>query len=243
MPKRPSSLHRALATLLLLACTSFAGAASLQSSVRQAEELVTKGDWEGALEAYRALQVEHPNEDLVLFGLGCAQYRKAEAMPEGADPTVRGALYSEAQATFERLSASRNAHLAADAAFNRANSLAQKAALLPEQDFKPKVAALQQAISAYEAVLASHPEHAAAQSNLDHVRYTLRLLQQNKPQEQEKKDDKGDEKNEDQEKQPPQQIIFFTEAQTEIPGAQAVVSPDSDTVELVRPNAAPGATP
>lgn len=243
MPNRVANLFRVIAACLLLSLANAAGAASVRSGVSQAEALVAKGDWEGALEAYHALQVEHPNEDLVLFGLGCAQYRKAEAMPEGADPAARAALYSEAQATFERLTTSSNPRVAADAAFNRANCVAQKAALLPEQEFKPKVAALQQAVGAYESVLASHPDHTAAQGNLDHVRYTLRMLQQSKPEEQENKDDKGDENKDEQKKQPPQQIIFFTDAQTEIPGAQAVVSPDSDTVELVRPSAAPGATP
>lgn len=231
-----------LLALLIVGAAAQAAAASLHAGLQHAESLASKGDWDGALDAYHALQVEHPNEDVVLFGLGCAQYRKAEGMPEGADPTDRGALYTEAQSTFERLTTSSNAQVAADAAFNRANCVAQKAAMIPDQQAKPKTQALRQAIAAYEAVLASYPEHAGARKNLDHVRYSLRLLQQNM-QEQKNEDNKNEQSDDKQPPEPPQQIALFTEAQTEIPGAKAVVSEDSDTVQLVQPGTATEAQP
>jgi tetratricopeptide (TPR) repeat protein len=228
----------ALLTAALLAGGG-AAAAVPDRALRAAEEAARAGNHDAAVEQYRALQVDYPDDPRVLFGLGCAHYRKAESLPEGVDPAQRAGIYQEAQAVFDRLLGAADPAVRADAGFNRGNCVAQRAALVPDTSFKEKVQALRQAVAAYEAVLREHPDHAQTRQNLDHVRYRLRSLLQNPP-------DGEDAEQQPQEEPPPpqqQQVFrFFQQAYTELPGARAVVGEDSDTVELRRQDAA-GGTP
>lgn len=224
------------AACALIAASAWAKAP--ERALRAAEDLARQGDLAGAVEAYRGLQVDHPDDARVLFGLGAAHYRHAESLGDGAAPDQRAALYLEAQSVFERLLGAGDLRLRADAAFNRGNCFARRAGLIPDAQRKEKAQALRQAAAAYEEVLREHPGHAGAAQNLDHVRYRLRtLLQQDEPPPQDQQPEGTPPP-----PQPQQVFRYFRQAHTEIPGARAVVGEDSEVVELRRPGVG-GTTP
>jgi len=213
---------------LLLPGTAFAG--SMAERLDQANGHLRSGDAKRALELYREVQVDHPDEDRVIFGIGCAQYDQAAllakraqsalpAEPEAeaeteATPGVTE-LYDAAADSFGRLAASPAPELRADAAFNRGNCQVGKAAFLETQAQRDgAVAAYREAIATYEALLKEAPEHAGARTNLDHARYKLKQLlrqEQEEPEEQEK----------------PKSL--FLEPRTELPGARVEVPEDAPT--------------
>ena len=210
-------LQGALFTLLFLALLAIpAWAQSLSRGLEEAADVLAQGDAAAAVEAYRELQVAHPDAPEVIFGLGCAQYAQAQAKRDAADAEAAAAAFEEAQATFERVTNADDQQVARHAAFNRANCLAQRAKMIPaEQNYEAAVGALRRAADAYQAVLDDYPGYDAAQQNLDHVRYLLKQLLRNPPDKQE------------------QQVTVFTYADTELPNATAEIRDDT-TVELKR---------
>ncbi len=213
---------RALALLLLvLACPALAE--SYEDRLEQANSHLRSGDATGALDLYRELQVDYPDEDRVIFGIGCAQYdqaaplsaRTTASMPGAQDekeaPTA-ASLYDEAAATFDRLAVSRDPKLRVDAAFNRGNCAVSKAKFFADQGQRDEaVGAYRQAITIYEQLLKDSPEHAGALQNLDHARYELKLLLQQPPE------------------KPPEQpkpVSMFIKPSTDIPGAKVIVPED-----------------
>ena len=162
----------------------------------------------------------------MLYALGCAQYKLAESAGGGAD------AYKDAREAFDALANAKDPMIARNAAFNRANCLAQ-AAKAAASDPKGQQAALGQlrsAASAYEDFLRQYPGDTGAQQNLDHVRFVMKKMQRAS-----KQDDKQDQKQDD--KKPPQEppaSLAVRNAQTEIPGAKAEVG-DDNMVKLVKP--------
>jgi tetratricopeptide (TPR) repeat protein len=227
-------LSFAVAMVCLAGCVSSAHGESVRSRLEQAQTHLRANDSAKALEIYRELQVEHPESEPAVFGAGCAQYVQGEsklALNAGEEAV---AAFAEARASFERLVGSRNPEIRANAAFNRANCIAQTAKLTaanPEQ-YEAGVAALREAAAAYGVVLKEFPDHAGAKQNLDHVQYLLKKMLQNPPEKKEQdKDQKEPPKDEDQ----PKPVSVFIRAATELPGAEAQIHPESDTVELVPP--------
>jgi tetratricopeptide (TPR) repeat protein len=155
-----------------------ARAASLRSALQDASQLLADGDAPGAIASYREIQVEYPDSEEAKFGIGCSQY------VQGAGQSATGALeeaatsFQAAEEVFRRLSTAQDSRIREGAVYNRANTVAQKAKMIPPQEqYKEAVAALGEAVSAYEEVLRDFPEHKGAGQNLDHVRYQLKQLQ------------------------------------------------------------------
>ena len=197
----------------LLAVTAAAGAADRDEQLEQARAHLKAGNPARAIEVYRELQVDYPDDPAVLFGLGCAQYRRAEQHVEAEQAEEAAAMFEKARGVFDRVVSAQGADVAADAAFNRANCVARVAELTPAREkYQEAVAALRKAEAAYEAVLREYPDDARAKMNLDHVRYSLKKLLQRPPEAQES---------------------VFEYAETDIVGADAKA--EKATVKLVVP--------
>lgn len=227
----------ALTAIIGIVCASTAHAASLRNRLEEAQKLLQENNPGKALDIYREIQVEHPDSEQAIFGAGCAQYQQGAAKmgAQAGDEAVTA--FTDARASFERLLQSKDDRVRANAAFNRANCIAQSAKISASnpQNFEQGVNALREAAGAYEAVLKDFPHLEAARQNLDHVRYLLKKMLQNPP---EKQDQKKDDKKPPEDQQP-KMFSIFTDATTDIAGAKATIN--EDTVELVQP--AQGAQP
>lgn len=218
-----------LVLLLLLTLPAFAEAP--RAALLEAQALLKQGDPAAALEAYRALQVEHPEAEQVIFGIGYAQRAQAKAAVEAKNKVQAAELLAASAATYERLQTAGTPPLRASAGFNRGNALLQQGKLLDTpEEYPQSVQALREAVAAFEAVLAQAPEHTQAHQNLNHARYVLQQRLQQPPENpDQEKQDPQDPNNE------PQAVSVINEASTEIPGAQA--RPEENRVELVLPGA------
>ena len=220
-----------LATILFVAVPA---SASLESELRGAYGLAEQGDFEQALEALENLEVDYPDQPGIDYTAGTILYRKAQGLAEGGVPDEAAAAYDAASKEFAGLTSHANERVALDASFGRANAMAQSAKMLATPEtFKEGVAALRGAEQAYVELLKRAPEHPGAQQNLDHVRFTLKQLLQNAP-------EQPPEEQDQEQPPPPQQVPvvgLFRGASTQIPQAEATV--DGDTVRLQRRGATP----
>jgi chemotaxis protein histidine kinase CheA len=196
--------------LLLCAVALSSSAESFRERLNAANDLLRKGDVQGALEGYRDLRVDAPESPELLFNMGYAKYQEALRTVEGGTSTPDSNPFEEALTSFEKAQALGAGLIRQDAAFNRANCLAQYAKHIPaEAEQDTLIDAYQQSISAYEDVLRRYPDHGGARKNLDHMRYLLKKMLQNPPPPPEEQEGKGEnEPQEDlqqDEQQPPEQ--------------------------------------
>lgn len=203
-------------------------AAGYRDRIAAAEELVRKGDAAEAVAAYQALQVDYPGEAAVLFGLATAQYRRGEALI-GEQPQEAVTAFQEARTAFDRVLEGEPTRFSAHAAFNRANCIAKVAAAIPPDQHQQAVAGYRAAAAAFEAVLKAYPDYEAARRNLDHVRYKLKTLLQQPPENQEESEEPEDQPPQDQ----PPRVGVFLNATTELEKAEAKVSGDNEVLELI----------
>ena len=202
-----------------------------QEPLQRAEEFLRIGDVEQALELLRELQVDRPDDDMVLYGIAMAYHRRAERLLEVDDlPQALEAL-SEAQEAYTRLGAqSEDAGVAADAFYNSATLQAEASKLrFTPEDFEAGVARIRAAIEALETVVAQYPEYDAAQHNLEHMRLTLKEILSNPPESEESEEDQEDQQD------TPQPFSIFEFAETDLDDANAEVLEQGDTV-LLRPS-------
>ena len=181
---------------------------SFRERLNATNELLRKGDVEGALNGYRDLRVDEPESPELQYNMGCAEYQEALRTMEGGAAGPEENPFDEARASFEKALAAGSGPIRPDAAFNRANSLAQYAKHMPsdaEQD--ALIDAYQQSISAYEDTLRQFPEHAGARKNLDHMRYLLKKMLQNPPppEDQQGKGENQPQEQQQQDEQQPEQ--------------------------------------
>ena len=216
--------------LLALAAAAPSLAASFDARLRDAHALANQGGFDEAVAALQELKIDYPDQPAVEYMMGSVHYRKGEGLAQAGDAEGAQAEFEAADKAFTGLSQHADERLAVDAAFGRANALAQQAKLLAgPETFKEGVQALRMAEQAYVELLKRDPGHAGAQQNLDHIRFVLKQLLQNKPEEQQ-----NDEQQDEEQPPPPQEKVFsvFKGASTEVPNASAVV--DGDTVRLQR---------
>lgn len=178
---------------------------SFRERLNAANERLRKGDVQGALNDYRDLRVDEPESPELHYNTGCATYQEALRAIGGSTAEPEENPFEEARASFDKALATGSGTIREDAAFNRANSLAQYAKHIPtdaEQDLL--IDAYQQSITAYEDVLRQYPEHEGARKNLDHMRYLLKKMLQNPPPPEEQ-EGKGESQPQDQQQQQDEQ--------------------------------------
>lgn len=223
-----SSWTRLAVALCLALMPIAASAESFRARMDAAAAQLKSGDAAGALQAYQDLLVDYPDTEAVAFGAACARYRQAEQALAAAQAQEAVQGFDEARAAFDVLRAARDTRVRREAAFNAANSVAQKA-LIAEQAAPPQdaIKALREAAAVYEATLREYPGHPGAQQNLEHVRYRLKLLLQQPKEEQEQQE----QQQEPQEQ--PKLFSVFLDAKTELDNARAEIHPEDAVVELV----------
>jgi len=210
----------------------------LRGGLQEAEELLAQGDYAAAMARYRELQIDFPDEPEVQLGIGCAEFANAESAANAGEVGPASEKYLDARSAFERVLESAEGKVWQAAAYNRANSMARMALLLPEEEqWQPKVSALEEAIEAYEQLQRDFPEHAGIAQNLDHSRLALMELLQNPPPDEEPPPETSEQ---DSPPPPPAVIQVFTHADTEIPRARARIVEGQPTVELIAPEQAGG---
>ncbi len=197
---------RSLICLCFAAVLYPASADPPRREVEEANKLLQRGETDEAIQAYRGLQIDDPESELLYYNIGCAQLESAAPPDPEADSTLAIASLNSAKASLDKAVMAENATIRRDARFNRVNcdsGLAKHLALTP--DFEGATSAFEDAIYGYEDFLDQYPDHAGAQQNLNHMRYLLKKMLQNPPpeqeqQEQESEDGEG-EKGEDGEQQ------------------------------------------
>ncbi len=183
-----------------------AGAADLADAVEQGNALLRAGQSEAALEAFVRLQAENPDSAEVLLGLGSALYQEGLRAAESGGPEEALERFREAEASFSKAQALGDEAVDRLAGYNRANATAQIAKQLPAMgEREAAVDALRGAMERYEGFLRTHPGHPQAQQNLDHVRYTLKLLLQDPPPQESEPEPQDNSENPEEQEQDQQQ--------------------------------------
>lgn len=226
----PNATMRKLAPMLLSGLmgllATFAASAS-REALQRAEEFIRIGDSEQALEILRELQVEQPDNDMVLYGIAMAYHHQAQRLLEQEELESGVNVLQEARRAYARLGETTNdAALRADASYNEATLHAEQSKVqFSPENYEEGVAGIRGAIAALEAVVAQYPDHAAAQHNLEHMRLVLRDILSDPPEEEEQE-------SESQPEDAPQPFSIFNFAETDLPGAAAEVLEQGDTVML-----------
>jgi len=219
MPKRVATLTLVLAVYGLC---FYSGAASVEQGLRDARQLLDKGDPDGAISLLKEAQVDSPAASELRFGIACALFVKGEHLLKSGAAEESKTAFAEARSLFESLEKDPQERIAREAAFNRATVIARQALEIANgDDYAAGVAALRNAVQAYETAVTRYPDHPEIRQNLDHVQFRLKQLLQNPPPEQEKP-----------EEQPPI-LSRFGQAATDIPGAQTQI--EENTAVLIPP--------
>jgi Ca-activated chloride channel family protein len=196
---------RAAALVLLFGAAAAARAETFGDRINHANATLRSGNADGALNAYRELQVERPESDTLYYNIGCAQYQNAEKQADQGTAPGDKDPFDEARASFQKSLVSENPLLRENGEFNAANCVAQTAKLAAKSDDRTKtIQAFKDSIQAYEDFLHGHPGHDGARTNLDHMRYLLKKMLQNPPKEQQGGDDQKNQENQKQNQDPSQ---------------------------------------
>jgi hypothetical protein len=206
-PVRRCAKATILAALLAMALSTPGAAESFDKRLAAANALLHSGNYEGALSAYRDLQVEDPESDLLYYNMGCAQYEKAQGLAgaEFMDEAVQA--YAAASEAFEKASWGDSPALRRNAQYNLANTAAQMAKLSVTSGNETEARrAFEECIRKYEELLARFPDDKAAQNNLDHMRYYLKkMLQKPPPQEDQQQQDQDQQEGQNEQQDEQQQ--------------------------------------
>ncbi len=188
------SIPAAVAFCCLFAGSMPAPGESFRERLERAHNHLKTGDVERSIDAYRDLQTERPESEVVLYNLGCAHCRKA--FETGRDAPVE--LFERAVKYFDRARASTDPELARRAWFNSINTTAWMAEQSVSVDaYEDAIEAFESCIAEYERFLEAHPHHQRARHNLDHARYRLKKMLQHPPPDEtsearSEQDEKGD---------------------------------------------------
>ncbi|MCL4691741.1 MAG: hypothetical protein KJ060_04430 [Candidatus Hydrogenedentes bacterium] len=201
-------MRNATAIVLLCALASASHADSFRERLNAANALLRGGDVQAALDGYRDLRVDDPESPELLYNMGCAKYEEALRNLQDGMEDASTNPFEEARASFEKAQALGAGDLREDAAFNKANCLAQFAKHMSPESVEQDalIDAYQQSITAYEDLLRQYPDHTGARKNLDHMRYLLKKMLQNPPPPPEENQGKGEnepQEEQKQEEQPP----------------------------------------
>lgn len=177
-----------LALLVLAASVVPADAAS----VREAQRLYEQGEYEQALEEYRAAVGESPTPQ-VEFNLGAAAYKAGE--------------FGDAAAAFARALGSDDPALQEQGFYNLGNAQFRLGQQMVEKSPQQTMQAWQQALDSYDQALALDPEDQDARFNREYVQRALEQLQQQQQQQQQQDQNQQNDQqqNDENEKQQDQQ--------------------------------------
>ncbi len=175
------------AICLILTTLAIAAAADPpRDDVVAANNLLKQGKTDAALNAYRSLQIDDPESELLYYNIGCAELESVSGSGGAPDESTAIDSLNNAKKWFDKASMAEDATIRRDARFNRINADSQLAKILATgEDHEGAIKAFENAIFGYEDFLDQYPGHAGATKNLNHMRYLLKTMMQNPPEEQE----------------------------------------------------------
>jgi outer membrane biosynthesis protein TonB len=190
--------------LLLLVSAGAAGMESFRDRLEQAHTQLRNGDIDAALQAYRDLQTDEPESELLYYSIGGARYERGKQEVAAGAFKDACASFQEAKDSLDKAVNASDPELRRQARFNSANCSAQIAMQsVAAQEYENTVKAFEECVKEYEDFLRLYPGHEGAKTNLDHMRYQLKKLLQNPPQKQPQQ--QGQDQQNDQQKQEQEQ--------------------------------------
>jgi Ca-activated chloride channel family protein len=160
--------------------------------VADANKLISAGEFQKALDAYKSAEVTLPDAPELAYDQGVAYYRLKD--------------YAKAREQFTKALTTRDLALEARAKYNLGNC-AYAESLQKLSDLQAAFDGLRQAISHYRDALEINPNDNDARANIEMAQLLIKDLldKQKQQQEQQKKDQKQDQQKQDQPKQDQQQ--------------------------------------
>ncbi|NIA12901.1 MAG: tetratricopeptide repeat protein [Nitrospiraceae bacterium] len=200
-------MGRVLCGIMWIAAVA-AAEPSFNTQLERGHAALRAGDADGAIAAYRDLQTDDPESDVLYYSIGRAQYEQGVQNKEAGASEDAITAFQEAAKTFEAVATAADPELRKRAAYNHANCIAQIAEQsAAAQQYDETVAAFEQSVQEYEELLRKYPGYAAARNNLDHTRFLLKSMLQNPPppQEQQQQGEDGEEQKGEQDQEQQQQ--------------------------------------
>jgi Ca-activated chloride channel homolog len=154
------------------------------SQAQNAKEAAThfqEGRYDDALEIYRHLALENPDDPRFTYNAGVAAFKAGQL--------------GEAMEQFDAASLAPDLNVQQQAHYNMANTLFRAGEAT--DDFEQKSEVWKQAVQRYQHALTINEEDNLAQDNLDFVKQRLEELEQQQQEEQENQEQQNDEENED----------------------------------------------
>ncbi len=141
-----------------------------------------EGRYDDALEIYRQLSLENPEDPRLIYNAGVAAYKAGHL--------------TEAIEQFEMASLSQDLDIQQQAHYNLANTLYRAGE--STDDFEQKAAAWKQAVQRYQNALTINEADNLAQDNLDFVKKRIEELEQQQQEQQQQQDQNQDQDGEDE---------------------------------------------
>ena len=195
------------ACCLMVGLAAIAAAADPpRDDVADANNLLKQGKTQAALSKYRSLQIDEPESELLYYNIGCAELESVNQRGGTPDEPIAIEALNNAKKWFDKASMAEDPTIRRDARFNRINADSQVAKILSAgQDREGAIKAFEDAIFGYEDFLDQYPGHAGARKNLDHMRYQLKTMLQDPPEQQDQQDQESGEGEENQSGDPQEQ--------------------------------------
>jgi Ca-activated chloride channel family protein len=168
------------AVLLGAILVAFTAPTSQAQSARDAARHFQEGRYDDALEIYRHLALENPDDPRFTYNAGVAAFKAGQL--------------GEAMEQFDAASLAPDLNVQQQAHYNMANTLFRAGEAT--DDFEQKSEVWKQAVQRYQHALTINDEDTLAQDNLDFVKQRLEQLQQQQEQ-QEDQEQQNDEENKD----------------------------------------------
>ena len=164
-------------TILVVFATPTCQAQSAKEAARHFQE----GRYDDALEIYRHLALENPEDPRFTYNAGVAAFKAGQL--------------GEAMEQFDAASLASDLNVQQQAHYNMANTLFRAGEAT--DDFEQKSEVWKQAVQRYQHALTINDEDSLAQDNLDFVKQRLEELQQQQQDQEEDQEQQNDEENKD----------------------------------------------
>jgi len=197
-------LKPSIATIVIVAAAYIAAADPPRNEIVEANHLLQQGNTNEALQAYRNLQIDDPESELLYYNIGCAQYESApEPNADAPDDSIAAInTLNAAKASFNKAAMADSPDIRRDARYNRVNCDSLLTThLAATGDHETAVKMFEDTIFGYEDFLEQYPGHPGAQKNLNKARYELKKMLQDPPEPQEEQDQDQGEDGEGEENQ------------------------------------------
>lgn len=165
----------------------FARAASPSGDIKQGNRYYNRGDYDKALEKYKAAEEALPESDIVNFNKGAAYYQKAQ--------------YKDAIDAFTQALNTENTKIEADSIYNIANAKYKQGNIVADSDINSAVALYRESLDYYKRAIDLDEDNVDAKYNHELVERELKVLldrlknQEQQDNQEQQQDDQGKQDN------------------------------------------------